>query len=71
MPPAAAAQNGRVKGEAKKALRAVIQRYDLPLTITPNQNLILRDIQPAWRKKITAILQARAVALIMVSAGCH
>lgn len=30
-------QNGRIKGEAKKALRAVIEKYGIPVTITANQ----------------------------------
>lgn len=51
-------QNGRVKGEAKKALRNVIERYELPVSITPNQNLILRDINPSWKDDILSTLQA-------------
>ncbi len=50
-------QNGRVKGEAKKALRNVIERYELPVTITPNQNLILRDISPSWKDDILSTLK--------------
>ncbi|KAL4421460.1 hypothetical protein ABPG75_010751 [Micractinium tetrahymenae] len=51
-------QNGRVKGEAKKALRNVIERYELPVAITPNQNLVLRDINPSWKDDILSTLQA-------------
>ncbi|KAI3423846.1 hypothetical protein D9Q98_009681 [Chlorella vulgaris] len=54
-------QNGRVKGEAKKALRNVIERYELPVTITPNQNLILRDISPSWKDDILSTLKAAGV----------
>lgn len=50
-------QNGRVKGEPKKALRNVIERYELPVTITPNQNLILRDINPSWKDDILSTLK--------------
>jgi sulfite reductase (ferredoxin) len=54
-------QNGRVKGEAKRALRNVIERYELPVTITPNQNLILRNVSPAWRDDILSTLFAAGV----------
>ena len=30
-------QSGRIKGEQKKALRALIERYELPVTLTPHQ----------------------------------
>lgn len=33
-------QNGRLKGEMKKALRALIQQYNIPVSITANQNLV-------------------------------
>lgn len=32
-------------------------RYELPVTITPNQNLILRDINPSWKDDILSTLQ--------------
>jgi sulfite reductase (ferredoxin) len=54
-------QNGRVKGEAKKALRNVIERYELPVVITPNQNLILRNIKPSWKDDILSTLKAAGV----------
>jgi hypothetical protein len=50
-------QNGRIKGEAKKALRAVIEQYAIPVTLTPNQNIILRDVEPAWQKDVQATLE--------------
>nr|GMD21482.1 sulfite reductase [Ipomoea batatas] len=51
--------NGRVKGETKKMLREVIEKYNLDVRITPNQNLILCDIQHAWKDSIaTALAQA-------------
>ena len=55
-------QNGRLKGEAKRALRAVIERYELPVTLTPHQNLILREVEPAWKADIAAVLAAGARA---------
>lgn len=48
-----------MKGEAKKALRNVIERYELPVIITPNQNLILRDINPSWKDDILSTLKVR------------
>ena len=49
-------QSGRLKGETKKALRTVIERYELPVRITPNQNIILTEIAPAWKADILATL---------------
>eukprot|EP00884_Botryococcus_braunii_P010393 jgi/Botrbrau1/19355/Bobra.0822s0001.1 len=49
-------RNGRIKGEPKVALRQVIERYNLPVIITANQNLILTDIEPAWKDDILATL---------------
>ena len=54
-------QNGRVKGEAKKSLRQVIEKYGIPVTITPNQNLILREVEPAWVDDIKATLAGGGV----------
>lgn len=51
-------QNGRIKGEAKRALRNVIERYEIPVTITPNQNLILRNIKPGWKEDVLSTLNA-------------
>ncbi|GAB4817544.1 hypothetical protein N2152v2_004590 [Parachlorella kessleri] len=54
-------QNGRLKGEMKKTLRAVIQQYNIPIMITATQNLVLREIEPAWRSDIEAQLRAGGV----------
>lgn len=51
-------ENGRIKGEAKKALRSVIEKYNLPVRISANQNLLLCDIRKAWRPRITQELAA-------------
>ncbi|XP_052208421.1 sulfite reductase [ferredoxin], chloroplastic-like [Diospyros lotus] len=48
--------NGRIKGIMKKTLREIIQKYDLNVRITPNQNIILCDIRRAWRRPITTAL---------------
>eukprot|EP00897_Mesotaenium_endlicherianum_P010359 jgi/Mesen1/9351/ME000061S08796 len=49
-------ENGRLKGDAKKVLREVIEKYKLPVRISANQNLILCDIRPRWRARITRAL---------------
>ena len=48
--------NGRVGGQAKKTLREIIEKYNLDVSITPNQNLILCGIDQAWREPITKAL---------------
>ncbi|KAL8159427.1 hypothetical protein V2J09_000964 [Rumex salicifolius] len=48
--------NGRVKGTMKKTLREVIEKYNLNVRITPNQNLILCDIDKASKQPISAAL---------------
>ncbi|XP_010241252.1 PREDICTED: sulfite reductase [ferredoxin], chloroplastic-like [Nelumbo nucifera] len=48
--------NGRIKGNMKKTLREVIEKYNLDVRITPNQNIILCDIRRAWRRPITTAL---------------
>ena len=54
-------QNGRIKDEPKKALRKLIERYEIPVMITPNQNLMLLDIHPSWKADIMAVLGAAGV----------
>ena len=39
-------------------LPQVIERYELPVRITPNQNLLLLDIQPEWKADIITTLGA-------------
>lgn len=48
--------NGRIKGVMKKTLREVIEKYNLNVRITANQNLILCDIRRAWKRPITTML---------------
>ncbi|KAF3775607.1 Sulfite reductase 1 ferredoxin [Nymphaea thermarum] len=48
--------NGRIKGAMKKALREVIEKYNLSVRLTPNQNIILCDIRRAWKRPITTTL---------------
>ncbi|KAH9605817.1 hypothetical protein KSS87_020411 [Heliosperma pusillum] len=48
--------SGRIKGEMKKTLREVIEKYNLDVRITANQNLILCDIRHSWKRQITTML---------------
>lgn len=54
-------QNGRLKGELKTALRRVIERYELPVIITANQNIILTEIHPSWKADILDSLAGAGV----------
>ncbi|KAL8483628.1 hypothetical protein ACS0TY_026351 [Phlomoides rotata] len=48
--------NGRIKGKMKTTLREIIEKYNLNVRITPNQNIILCDIRQAWKRPITTAL---------------
>ncbi|XP_062171589.1 sulfite reductase [ferredoxin], chloroplastic [Alnus glutinosa] len=48
--------NGRIGGKMKKTLREVIEKYNLSVRLTPNQNIILCDIRNAWKRPITTAL---------------
>ncbi|URE13220.1 sulfite reductase (ferredoxin) [Musa troglodytarum] len=48
--------SGRIGGNMKKTLREIIEKYNLNVRITPNQNLILCDIHHSWEEPITVAL---------------
>ncbi|KAK6937144.1 Nitrite/sulphite reductase 4Fe-4S domain [Dillenia turbinata] len=48
--------NGRIGGIMKKTLREIIEKYNLNVRLTPNQNIILCDIRHSWRRPITTAL---------------
>ncbi len=54
-------QNGRVKDEGtfqlKTALKEIVQTFNLPMRLTPSQNIILYEIEPAQKDAIQAILK--------------
>ena len=50
-----------MKGELKVALRRVIERYELPVIITANQNIILTEIEPSWKSDILNTLHGAGV----------
>jgi len=54
-------QNGRLRGDMKKALRTVIERYELPVRLTANQDIILTEIEPSWKADIDATLAQAGV----------
>ena len=58
-------ENGRVKDEGrlqlKTALREIIGKFDLPMRLTANHNIILYEINPGYKKSIDAILKQRGV----------
>ncbi|KAH6816912.1 sulfite reductase [Perilla frutescens var. frutescens] len=66
--------SGRVQGIMKTTLREVIEKYNLNVRITPNQNIILCDIRRAWKRHITmalaqgGLLQPRYVDPLNVTA---
>ncbi|KAJ4754537.1 Sulfite reductase family protein [Rhynchospora pubera] len=48
--------NGRIGGTHKKTLRDIIEKHGIDVRLTPNQNIILTDIEPSWRDSIAASL---------------
>ncbi|GHP03603.1 hypothetical protein PPROV_000235800 [Pycnococcus provasolii] len=49
-------ENGRLRGGLKKALRQVIEDFNLTVRLTANQSIILCDIQPKDKAAIEAVL---------------
>ena len=61
--------NGRIGGKMKKTLREIIEKYNLNVRLTPNQNIILCDIRRSWRRPITTAL-AQAGLLVKTAYSC-
>ncbi len=61
-------QNGRVKDDGnfrlKTALRQIVEQYQLPMRITPHQNVLLYNIAPAYKLVIQTILADHGVASV-------
>jgi sulfite reductase (ferredoxin) len=51
--------NGKLK--LKTALRQIVEKFDLPMRITPNQSAVLYDIDPAHQDEIQAILDRNGI----------
>jgi sulfite reductase (ferredoxin) len=53
-------ENGRIKDEGefqlKTALKEIVETYNLPMRLTPSQNVLLYEIAPEDKAKIQAIL---------------
>ncbi|MGE5658648.1 MAG: sulfite reductase, ferredoxin dependent [Actinomycetota bacterium] len=53
--------NGRIKNEGqfqlKTALREIVEKYELPILLTPHQNVLLYEISPADKTAIQQILK--------------
>lgn len=60
-------ENGRIKDEGdfrlKKLLRQIVDTYGFDLVVSPNQNIILKNIPPAQRGDIEALLSEHGVQL--------
>jgi sulfite reductase (ferredoxin) len=54
-------QNGRVRDQGdfklRSALRQIVERFELPMLLTPHQNVLFYDIKPADRAAIETILK--------------
>ncbi|MFM7881684.1 MAG: sulfite reductase, ferredoxin dependent [Microcystis panniformis] len=58
-------ENGRVKNEGsfqlKTALKVIIERFELPMRLTANHNIILYEIEPKDQQAIEAILKEHGI----------
>ena len=74
--------NGRVKDEGtlklRTALRQIIETYNLPMRVTPHQNVLIHEIDPADKDTISDILAINGVevdptkidSLVRLSMAC-
>jgi sulfite reductase (ferredoxin) len=57
--------SGRIKDEGtlqlRTALRAIVTKYQMPMRVTPHQNVLIYDISPADRAEIDRILTTHGV----------
>lgn len=58
-------ENGRVKDEGKfrlkTGLRRIVDKYNIPMILSPTQSIILRDINPNDKKGIEYLLDAHGI----------
>jgi len=54
-------QNGRIKDELKKALRALTDRFNFPLVCTPQQNLLITQVPATARPDVETLLASFGV----------
>ena len=74
--------NGRIKDDGdfklRTALREIVQTYQIPMRVTPHQNVLIYDIDPADQAKINQILVDHGVepdpdkidSLVRLSMAC-
>ncbi len=59
--------NGRIKDDGsfklRTALRQIIEQYHLPMRVTPSQNILIYDIDPAHQSAISDILTTNGVEI--------
>lgn len=59
-------QNGRIKDEGsfqlKTALREIVETFNIPMRVTPSQNVILYEVDSAHKDDIQAILDRCGIA---------
>lgn len=74
-------QNGRIKDEGnfqlRTALREIVEKYQVPMRVTPHQNVLIHEIEPALKPEIQAILtrcgvqtEAEIDSLVRYSMAC-
>jgi sulfite reductase (ferredoxin) len=58
-------ENGRIQDtpdcRMKSALRVLFEQYAMPARLTPNQSILLCDLEPAWKDAIDAALVEHGV----------
>jgi sulfite reductase (ferredoxin) len=58
-------QNGRIKDESgfrlKAALKKIVTKFNLPMLLTPSQNVLLYDIEKSDRQRINRILREHGI----------
>lgn len=61
-------QNGRIKDEGnfqlRTALREIVEKYQVPMRVTPHQNVLIHEIEPALKPEIQAILNRCGVQTV-------
>lgn len=61
-------ENGRIKDEGdfrlKTAMRLINQKFALPIRLTPHQNVLFHDIEPADKLEIQEILSSHGIKAV-------
>jgi sulfite reductase (ferredoxin) len=56
-------ENGRVRDNLRAGLRTVVERFQPEVRLTPQQNILLVNIQPEDKAAIESVLQEHGIAL--------